>query len=67
MAKSSTKRRAWNSRAYPDLEDDGSKEKKSVEYRPETKANGGCNSAKGFQYGVVAQLSNLSLPLATPG
>ena len=56
-----------DSRAYPDLEDDGSKEKKSVEYRPETKANRGSDSAKGFQYGVVARLSNLSLPLAKPG
>ena len=52
-----------DSGAYPDLEDDGSKEKNSVEYRPETEANRGCDSAKGFQYGVVARLSDLSLLL----
>ena len=56
-----------DARAYSDLEDDGSEEKNSVEHRPKTKANRGCDSAKGFQYGVVARLSNLSLPLATAG
>ena len=65
MAKSATKRREWTEGAHPDLEDDGSKEKNSVEYRPETEANRGCDSAKGFQYGVVARLSDLEFALSS--
>ena len=62
--KECNKKARMDSGAYPDLEDDGSKEKSSVEYRPETEANRGRDSAKGFQYGVVARLSDLSLLLA---
>jgi hypothetical protein len=65
--KECNKKARMDSGAYPDLEDDGSKEKNSVEYRPETEANRGCDSAKGFQYGVVARLSDLSLLLAAAG
>ena len=39
--------------AYPDLEDDGSKEKSSLEYRPETKANReGATRQKAFSMGL---------------